>query len=138
MAALTVGGVTAQPGETVTGWIDVPDGVDAGTRIPVSVVHGARPGPVLALAGQPTFVTTEHGRRMVADRLLASRVEVALAAHPATRRYQVEVKASGGLVTLVGCGAALEAAREATRGVPGLLEIKPVIVETPPVPPFVA
>jgi predicted deacylase len=49
VAALTVGGVTAQPGETVTGWIDVPDGVDAGTRIPVSVVHGARPGPVLAL-----------------------------------------------------------------------------------------
>ena len=93
---------------------------------------------ILALAGQPTFVTTEHGRRMVADRLLASRVEVALAAHPATRRYQEEVKASGGLVTLVGCGAALEAAREATRGVPGLLEIKPVIVETPPVPPFVA
>ena len=92
---------------------------------------------ILTLAGQPIFVTTEHGRRMVADRLLASRVEVALASHPATRRYQVEVKATGGLVTLVGCGAALEAAQEATRGVPGLLEIKPMIVETPPVPPFV-
>lgn len=73
----------------------------------------------------------------MADRLLASRIEVALASHAVTRRYQVEVRASGGLVTLVGCAAALDAAEEATRGVPGLLEIKPVIVEMPPVPPFV-
>lgn len=46
---LTVGEVTARPGEASSGYIAVPDGVDAGTRIPVSVVHGARPGPVLAL-----------------------------------------------------------------------------------------
>lgn|SRR5262245_57327305 len=92
---------------------------------------------ILSLAGQPTFATSDHGRRMVADRLLASRIEVALASHAVTRRYQVEVRATGGLVTLVGCAAALDAAEEATRGVPGLLEIKPVIVETPPVPPFV-
>ena len=48
-APLSVGGVTARPGEKVSGWIEVPDGVDAGTRIPVSVVHGAKPGAVLAL-----------------------------------------------------------------------------------------
>ncbi len=47
--SLRVGGVNAAPGESVSGWIEVPDGVDPGTRIPVSVVHGARPGPVLAL-----------------------------------------------------------------------------------------
>jgi predicted deacylase len=47
--ALVVGGASARRGETVSGWIDVPAGPDAGTRIPVSVVHGARPGPVLAL-----------------------------------------------------------------------------------------
>jgi predicted deacylase len=47
--SLTVGGVTARPGEKVSGWIDVPAGVDAGTRIPVSIVHGASAGPVLAL-----------------------------------------------------------------------------------------
>jgi predicted deacylase len=46
---LTVGGVTARRGEKQSGWIEVPAGSDAGTRIPVSVVHGARPGPVLAL-----------------------------------------------------------------------------------------
>ena len=48
-APLTVGSLTAQPGQKVSGWLEVPDGVDAGTRIPVSVIHGARPGPVLAL-----------------------------------------------------------------------------------------
>jgi predicted deacylase len=46
---LSVGGVTAAPGQTASGWIVVPDGADPGTRIPVSVVHGAQPGPVLAL-----------------------------------------------------------------------------------------
>ncbi|HET7294539.1 MAG TPA: succinylglutamate desuccinylase/aspartoacylase family protein [Vicinamibacteria bacterium] len=47
--ALSVGSVTARRGEAASGWIEVPDGVDAGARIPVSVVHGAKPGPVLAL-----------------------------------------------------------------------------------------
>jgi len=42
---LTVGSVTARPGEKVSGWI----AVDAETRIPVSVVHGANDGAVLAL-----------------------------------------------------------------------------------------
>ena len=46
---LTVGGVTARRGEKQSGWMDVPAGADAGTRIPVSVVHGAKPGHVLAL-----------------------------------------------------------------------------------------
>src|SRR5262249_24093575 len=46
---LRVGGVTARPGEKASGWLEVPDGIDSGARLPVSVVHGARPGPVLAL-----------------------------------------------------------------------------------------
>jgi len=46
---LTVGSIRAVPGEKVSGWLEVPDGADPGTRIPVTVVHGARPGPVLAL-----------------------------------------------------------------------------------------
>jgi len=74
---------------------------------------------------------------MVADRLLASRIEVALASHPVTRRHQVEVRAASGLVTLVGSASALEGAEAATRDVPGIREMKSVIVETPPVPPFV-
>jgi predicted deacylase len=47
--AFTVGTATAQPGQKVSGAIDVPAGVDAALSIPVVVVHGARPGPVLAL-----------------------------------------------------------------------------------------
>jgi predicted deacylase len=46
---LSVGGVTAAPGQAASGWLEVPDGVDPGTRIPVSVIHGAQPGPVLAV-----------------------------------------------------------------------------------------
>jgi hypothetical protein len=46
---LAVGPVRANPGETASGWLEVPDGADPGTRIPVTVVHGVRPGPVLAL-----------------------------------------------------------------------------------------
>jgi predicted deacylase len=44
-----VGTAVAARGRTATGVIAVPAGVDAGTNIPVAVVHGARPGPVLAL-----------------------------------------------------------------------------------------
>jgi predicted deacylase len=48
--AFTVGPVTAQPGATASGDLVVaPAAGDTGTRIPVSIVHGARPGPVLAL-----------------------------------------------------------------------------------------
>jgi predicted deacylase len=46
---LRVGEVAAQPGQQASGYIVVPDGVDPGTRIPVSVFNGAKPGPVLAL-----------------------------------------------------------------------------------------
>ena len=46
---LSVGPVTAAPGQAASGWLVVADGADPGTRIPVSVVHGAQPGPVLAL-----------------------------------------------------------------------------------------
>jgi len=45
----TVGTATAERGQKVTGVIAVPAGVDAATNIPVAVIHGAKPGPVLAL-----------------------------------------------------------------------------------------
>ena len=46
---MTVGSATAVRGQKVTGVIEVPPGVDAGLSIPVAVIHGAKPGPVLAL-----------------------------------------------------------------------------------------
>jgi predicted deacylase len=49
-SAFTVGSVTAQPGTIATGVLPVPaTAQDAGTEIPISVAHGARMGPVLAL-----------------------------------------------------------------------------------------
>jgi predicted deacylase len=48
-ADFTVGSATARPGERATGFIAVPAGVDAAATIPVIVIHGAKPGPVLAL-----------------------------------------------------------------------------------------
>ncbi|MGC1108000.1 MAG: M14 family metallopeptidase [Candidatus Acidiferrales bacterium] len=54
-ASFTVGSATAAPGETATGYLDVPAGVDAGVQIPVAVVRGAKPGPVLAI------VSGSHG-----------------------------------------------------------------------------
>jgi len=45
----TVGSATAARGQKATGTIEVPAGSDAALSIPVVVVHGAKPGPVLAL-----------------------------------------------------------------------------------------
>ena len=44
-----VGTASAAPGQKATGFLEVPAGVDAATNIPVIVVNGAKPGPVLAL-----------------------------------------------------------------------------------------
>lgn len=48
-SVFTVGTATAARGQKVTGTIDVPSGIDTSTSIPVAVIHGSRPGPVLAL-----------------------------------------------------------------------------------------
>lgn len=46
---LTVGDLTAAPGSAVSGWLEVPAGVDAGTRLPLSLLRGAAPGPTLCV-----------------------------------------------------------------------------------------
>ena len=46
---LTVGTAAARRGETARGFLEVAQGGDGALRIPVAVVHGAKPGPVLAL-----------------------------------------------------------------------------------------
>jgi len=56
---VSVGTASAAPGQKSNGYIEVPAGVDAGTNIPVVVVNGAKPGPVLAL------VTGAHGTEYV-------------------------------------------------------------------------
>ena len=47
---LTVGEVTAEPGEKKSGFIIVPKGEDGPeTIIPITLINGKKPGPVLAL-----------------------------------------------------------------------------------------
>ncbi|NOT08770.1 MAG: succinylglutamate desuccinylase [Gemmatimonadales bacterium] len=48
---LTIAGITARPGEAASGYLEVPAGSDAATRIPISIIRGREPGPTLALIG---------------------------------------------------------------------------------------
>lgn len=48
-STFTVGTASATRGQKAYGVIQVPAGSDAGYDIPVVVVHGAKPGPVLAV-----------------------------------------------------------------------------------------
>ncbi|MBV8206088.1 MAG: succinylglutamate desuccinylase/aspartoacylase family protein [Acidobacteria bacterium] len=69
-ARLTVGTAAAQPGQKVTGTIDVPAGVDAGIRIPVVLVAGSRPGPVLAIISGAHG--TEYASIIAVEKLISS------------------------------------------------------------------
>src|SRR5512144_3202914 len=48
------------------------------------------------VVGQPELGTTAASSQLVADRSLASRVQVALATHPETRKYRITVEARSG------------------------------------------
>jgi cytidylate kinase len=92
---------------------------------------------IAGVARRPEMQTTEAGAQLVADRSLASRVQVALATHPETRKYRITVEARTGIVTLEGT-AAMDEALEVARGVPGVRDVKAQQVDIPPIPPFVA
>ncbi|HYU79857.1 MAG TPA: M14 family metallopeptidase [Vicinamibacterales bacterium] len=66
--AFSVGTATAARGHTATGAIDVPAGSDAALSIPVAVVHGAKPGPVLALVAGAHG--TEYASIIALERLI--------------------------------------------------------------------
>jgi predicted deacylase len=70
-ADFTVGSATAPSGQKATGYIAVPAGVDAAASIPVMVVNGARPGPVLAL------VAGSHGTEYASILALQKLAQVA-------------------------------------------------------------
>ncbi len=44
-----LGSLQAEPGKTVSGWLEVPSGPDPATRIPVTVINGLKSGQVLAI-----------------------------------------------------------------------------------------
>jgi len=57
--SFSVGTAMANPGKKATGYLEVPAGVDSATKLPVVVINGAKPGPVLAL------VSGAHGTEYV-------------------------------------------------------------------------
>ena len=70
----TVGSATAAPGKTAYGAIGIPAGSDSATSIPVAVIRGARPGPIVA------FVAGSHGTEyssIVAMQRLIGRIDAA-------------------------------------------------------------
>ena len=87
---LRVGPVEAAPGQQASGYLRVPDGVDPGTSIPVSVFHGPKPGPVLALiAGThgyeyTSIVALQRLRARLDPRALTGSVILVHMANPTT------------------------------------------------------
>ncbi len=67
-ATFAVGTASAARGQTALGAIDVPAGSDAALSIPVAVVHGARPGPVLAIVSGAHG--TEYASIVAVERLI--------------------------------------------------------------------
>ena len=67
-ASFTVGTATAARGQKAYGEIAVPAGSDAALTIPVAVVHGARPGPVLAIVSGSHG--TEYASIIAVERLI--------------------------------------------------------------------
>ena len=65
----TVGAAKAERGQKVTGTIEVPAGSDAALSIPVALVHGAKPGPVLALVAGSHG--TEYASIIALEKLIA-------------------------------------------------------------------
>ena len=49
VASFTIGSVTAKRGELASGKLVIEEGIDEGTFVPFSIIHGSKPGPVLTL-----------------------------------------------------------------------------------------
>jgi hypothetical protein len=67
-ATFKVGTAVASRGQKVTGVIAVPAAQDAATKIAVAVVHGSRPGPVLAIVSGAHG--TEYSSILAVERLI--------------------------------------------------------------------
>jgi cytidylate kinase len=86
---------------------------------------------------QPELETTDTARQLVADRVLASQVEVALAGHPDMRRHRIDAECDRGMVTLeLPAGADPEVARAVARDVAGVHSVRLRVAEIPVVTPF--
>ena len=64
-----VGTASAGRGQKASGYLEIPAGVDPGTNIPVVVVNGAKPGPVIALVSGAHG--TEYASIVALEKLIA-------------------------------------------------------------------
>ncbi len=87
------------------------------------------------LVQRAELATTPEGQALCADRALAAKVELALAASAKTRKLRVIVTAQNGVVTLEGAADLWDAAGIA-RQVPGVIEVDTKEREVPPIAPF--
>lgn len=86
---------------------------------------------------RPEFATMDAARDLVADRVVASQVEVALAGHPDMRRYRIDVESTRGEVTLeLPAGVDPDVAIAVARDVAGVQSVTLRIAEIPVVTPF--
>ena len=85
---------------------------------------------LVKVARQPDFATTDAARQLVADRVLASQVEVALAGHPSLRWHWIGVEASHGEVTLeLAAGVDPDVALAVASGITGVQNVTLRIAE---------
>ena len=86
---------------------------------------------------RPEFATMDAARDLVADRVVASQVEVALAGHSDMRRHRIDVEAVRGVVTLeLPAGADPDVAVAVAKEVAGVQHVTLRIAEIPVVTPF--
>jgi uncharacterized protein len=90
---LTIGSAVARAGQAASGFIEIPAGVDAATRIPITIVRGAQPGATLAL------IAGTHGSE-VAPIVALQRVRAAL--DPAALRGTVLIVHVANLPSFLG------------------------------------
>jgi cytidylate kinase len=91
---------------------------------------------IVTVVRRSEFVPTEASRQVVRDRALASQVRAALATEPETRRERISVTAERGVIRLESTGA-LERATAVTRTVPGVMDVRPQLLEVPTMPTFI-
>lgn len=88
-------------------------------------------------ARRPELATTDAASQLVADRVVASQVEVALAGHAEMRRYRIDVESARGVVTLdLPAGADPDVAAGVARSVAGVQGVELRIAELPVATPF--
>src|ERR1043166_5652457 len=68
--SFTVGTATAQRGQKATGFLEVPAGGDAANPIPGAIIHGVKPGPVLALVSGANG--TEYASIIALEKIIQS------------------------------------------------------------------